>query len=91
MSPNESAQIAALAALDEPLRHALYQYVTRQQKPVSKNQAAEAVGISRAQASFHLDKLAEKGLLETNYQRLTERTGPGLGVGTSCTDAHTDN
>lgn len=40
--------------------------------------AAEA-GISRRLAAFHLDKLAERGLLQTHYARPPGRSGPGAG------------
>lgn len=36
-------------------------------------------GIPRATAAFHLDKLADAGFLEVDYQRLTGRRGPGAG------------
>lgn len=71
--------LSALAVLDEPVRWALYRFVARQPEPVSREQAARAVGLSRAQAGFHLDKLAGEGLLETSFRRLTGRTGPGAG------------
>jgi predicted ArsR family transcriptional regulator len=37
------------------------------------------LGIGRALATFHLDRLAAAGLLEAGYQRLTEKRGPGAG------------
>jgi predicted ArsR family transcriptional regulator len=37
------------------------------------------LGIGRALATFHLDRLATAGLLEAGYQRLTEKRGPGAG------------
>jgi len=46
---------------------------------VSREDAARAVGIGRGLAAFHLDKLAEEGLLETIYRRPAGRTGPGAG------------
>jgi predicted ArsR family transcriptional regulator len=46
---------------------------------VSRDQAADAVGIAHHQAKFHLDRLTAEGLLETNYARLTGRSGPGAG------------
>ena len=73
------AQIAAVAALDEPTRRQLYDYVVRQPAPVSRDEAAEALGLSRATAAFHLDRLVEQDLLDVGYQRRTGRTGPGAG------------
>jgi predicted ArsR family transcriptional regulator len=37
------------------------------------------VGIARKLAAFHLDRLADGGLLETTYARLSGRRGPGAG------------
>ena len=72
-------QITGLAALDEPVRRSLYFHVVEQQRDVSREEAAKALGISRALAGFHLDRLASEGLLETSFRRLTGRAGPGAG------------
>src|SRR4051794_19749711 len=72
-------EIASLAALDEPVRRALYLYVAAQPADVSREQAAQAVGASRSVAGFHLDRLADEGLLEVSFRRLSGRTGPGAG------------
>src|SRR5690606_4759597 len=53
--------------------------VARSPEPVSRDQAAAAVGVQRGLAAFHLDKLAAEGLLDVEYRRLTGRTGPGAG------------
>ncbi len=71
--------LAAIGSLREPVRRSLYQYVAAQPGDVSRDQAAEGVGIQRALAAFHLDKLVEAGLLESSFRRLTGRTGPGAG------------
>lgn len=71
--------LARLAVLAEPARRRLYLYVAPRQEPVGRDEAARAVGISRALAAFHLDRLVEDGLLETEYRRLSGRTGPGAG------------
>ncbi len=70
---------AGIGALADPVRHQLYQYVCSQPAPVSRDQAADAVGVARHQAKFHLDRLAAEGLLESDYARLTGRSGPGAG------------
>ena len=46
---------------------------------VDGNEAAASVGISRALAAFHLDRLVKDGLLIPEYRRLSGRTGPGAG------------
>jgi len=72
-------QLASVAALQDSLRRDLYFYVSRQPPDVSRDQAAKALGISRALAAFHLDKLVEAGLLEASFRRLSDRRGPGAG------------
>ncbi len=71
--------LAALGLLDEPIRRQLYDWVAAQSGPVGREAAARAVGVSRALATFHLDKLAAAGLLDASYRRLTGRVGPGAG------------
>ena len=73
------AQVAGVAALNDPVRRALYQFVASSAEPVSREQAAAAAGVQKALAAFHLDKLADEGLLEFEFRRLTGRTGPGAG------------
>ncbi|MGH2428452.1 MAG: helix-turn-helix transcriptional regulator [Candidatus Limnocylindria bacterium] len=77
--PRVPPELEAMAALREPNRRRLYQYVERQPRAVSRDEAAEAVSISRALAAFHLDKLVELGLLKAEYRRLSGRSGPGAG------------
>jgi predicted ArsR family transcriptional regulator len=72
-------QAAGISALVDPGRRALYQYVVAQPDPVSREQAAGALGMPVHSAKFHLDKLAEQGLLDVEFRRLTGRTGPGAG------------
>src|SRR5262245_54884045 len=72
-------ELATLGALAEPSRRALYDYVVARRGWVSREQAADSVGIQRGIAAHHLDRLAEEGLLDVDYQRLTGRRGPGAG------------
>ncbi len=74
-----TSEIAAIALLDDPVRRALYRYVTRQPDPVGREAAAAAADTTRENAAFHLDRLVDAGLLETSYKRLGGRTGPGAG------------
>jgi len=71
--------VAAIAALDDDVRRALYEYVRAAGQPVTREAAAAAVGISRKLAAFHLDKLVDAGLLDVRYERTSGRTGPGAG------------
>src|SRR5919202_233068 len=72
-------QLTGLAGLGDPLRRGLYRYVAERGDPVSRDDAADAVGISRPLAAYHLDKLIHDGLLEARYQRRSGRRGPGAG------------
>lgn len=76
---NADEQIAAIGVLRDPVRRALYQYVAREAGAVTRDQAAEALGISRALAVFHLDRLADEGLLDVSFRQLSEKRGPGSG------------
>jgi predicted ArsR family transcriptional regulator len=71
--------LAGLSSLDDPVRQRLYEYVAEHDEPISREQAAAAVGIGRTLAAYHLDKLAQAGLLATRYQRPAGRSGPGAG------------
>lgn len=68
-----------MATLDEPTRRRLYEHVVRQVAPVTRDEAAAALGLARATAAFHLDRLADEGLLAVVFERRTGRTGPGAG------------
>jgi predicted ArsR family transcriptional regulator len=74
-----TSRISAVAALDEPTRRRLYEFVVGQAAPVSRDDAADAVAVPRTTVAFHLDKLAAEGLLEVVYERRTGRSGPGAG------------
>ncbi|WP_433786833.1 helix-turn-helix transcriptional regulator [Actinomycetospora sp. CA-101289] len=63
--------VAAVAALGDESRRRMYEFIRGAADPVTRDQAAAAVGISRKLAAFHLDKLVEVGLLDV------EVAGPG--------------
>lgn len=69
----------SIGTLADDTRRELYEHVSAQSEPVSRESAAEAVGIPAHTARFHLDKLVEAGLLDTEFRRLSGRTGPGAG------------
>lgn len=79
MDPSREARILAVAALDEPTRRRLYDHVVRQPAAVTREEAATALDLPRATAAFHLDRLADEGLLDVVFERRTGRTGPGAG------------
>ncbi|MFC7450769.1 helix-turn-helix transcriptional regulator [Rhodococcus daqingensis] len=79
MDPTPHSDISAVSALDEPARRRLYDFVRRHPGPVSRDQAAEALGLARQTAAFHLDKLVDEDLLAVEFARRSGRTGPGAG------------
>jgi predicted ArsR family transcriptional regulator len=72
-------EISVIAALDDPVRRRLYDYVAARGDGVSRREAAAATGIQRTLAAFHLDRLAEAGLVEVTFARPAGRSGPGAG------------
>ncbi len=71
--------VRAIAALHEPTRRRLYEYVAGSDEPVGRDQAADALGIGRPLVAFHLERLLRAGLLTAEYRRLRGRSGPGAG------------
>lgn len=63
----DGGPIKAVAALADDLRQGMYEYVRRERRPVTRDEAAAAVGISRKLAAFHLDKLVAAGLLQAGF------------------------
>jgi predicted ArsR family transcriptional regulator len=66
-------------ALDDDTRRRVYAAVAARRTPAGRDDVAADVGISRTLAAFHLDKLADRGLLTVSYARPAGRTGPGAG------------
>jgi predicted ArsR family transcriptional regulator len=75
----QADRLARIAALGEPLRRGIYLFVASEPEAVSRDRAAARFGVSRAVAAFHLDKLADLGLLEVEFKRPAGRGGPGAG------------
>src|SRR5215471_11030510 len=46
----------------------MYEFIRAARRPVTRDEAAAAVGISRKLAAFHLDKLVDAGTLRARYQ-----------------------
>jgi predicted ArsR family transcriptional regulator len=74
-----AADVAAVASLDEPTRRRIYDHVRAHSVQVSRDDVADALGVPRRTAAFHLDRLAEQGLLVVSVARLSGRSGPGAG------------
>ena len=74
-----SADVSAVASLEEPTRRRIYDHVRSRPAPVSRDDVADALGVRRRTAAFHLDRLAEQGLLVVSFARRSGRSGPGAG------------
>lgn len=72
-------QVTSIALLADPFRWALYRFVGASEDYVGRDEAAREVGASRSLVAYHLDRLAEEGLLEVHFRRLSGRQGPGAG------------
>ena len=79
MGEDFAAAVSGVSALADPVRRRLYLYVVAQPEPVGRDEAATQAGVARHTAKFHLDRLVDDGLLETEFRRLSGRTGPGAG------------
>lgn len=79
MEADLSKSIAPLAALEDELPRRIYLFIRRTRRPVSREEVATEVGISRRLAAFHLERLLEHGLLKATYARPPGRSGPGAG------------
>ena len=75
----DAADLMAVGLLAEPTRQRLYLYIRERQEAVGREEAARHVGVKPRIAAFHLDRMAEAGLLDIEYRRLSGRVGPGAG------------
>lgn len=76
---DREAHVADIATLDQPLRRQLYALLIERDDWLGRDAAAETLDVPRSVAAFHLDKLAEAGLVEVRFARLGGRDGPGAG------------
>ncbi|MFB6849051.1 helix-turn-helix transcriptional regulator [Streptomyces sp. NPDC056373] len=65
--PTGSA-IDSVSVLSEDSRRRMFAFIRRAGRPVTRDEAAASVGISRKLAAFHLDKLVDAGLLRARYE-----------------------
>ena len=60
--------IQALAALGDESRRRMFAFARQAGRPISRDDAAAEVGISRKLAAFHLERLVEAGLLRSHFE-----------------------
>lgn len=73
-----SRRLSAVASLGDRTRRALFDYVRSAGRPVGRDEAAEAVGLTRGAAAAQLDRLAEEGVLSVTFSK-PGGGGPGSG------------
>ncbi|MFD0332223.1 hypothetical protein ACFQZC_38520 [Streptacidiphilus monticola] len=59
--------IESVSALSDLSRRGMFAFIRRSDHPVTRDEAAASMGISRKLAAFHLDKLVDAGLLRARY------------------------
>lgn len=72
-------RLGALTSLGEDRRRALYLFVRGAGRPVGRDEAADAAGLSRGAAAAHLDRLVDDGVLAASYSKPAGSGGPGSG------------
>jgi len=79
MSDSFARRVSAIGCLDDPVRRSVYEAVSAHPDGIGRAALADELGLARSTAAFHLERLADEGLVETVSRRLTDRTGPGSG------------
>ena len=80
MTPeDQNSRLTAVASIHDPLRRALFDFISASDSAVGRDEAANALGMARTTAAFHLDHLVDDGVLTVEFKRLSGRTGPGSG------------
>jgi predicted ArsR family transcriptional regulator len=72
-------QAERYAVLEDAQRRAIYQFVRRTHRPVTREEVAAELEVSRGLAAFHLERLLEAGWLTADAVRPPGRGGPGGG------------
>lgn len=75
----QGARLAAVASIHDPLRRALFDFISASGTAVGRDEAAQALDMARGTAAFHLDRLVADGVLTVEFKRLSGKTGPGSG------------
>ena len=78
-SDAEDRGLNAVAALADPIRKAVYEFVRTSEDAVGRDECAARLKLARNTVAFQLDKLANQGLLHVEFRRLNGRGGPGSG------------
>ncbi|MCU1570239.1 MAG: hypothetical protein JWR33_980 [Naasia sp.] len=72
-------------AMDESPREAdsigraLFRLILASDRPVSRNEASDLLGLPKSTIAAHLERMTRAGALVTTTRKTTDRTGPGSG------------
>ncbi|MGQ5640605.1 MULTISPECIES: helix-turn-helix transcriptional regulator [unclassified Streptomyces] len=64
----DHSSLTSLAALGDATRRRMFEIIRRERRPVTREEVADSLGISRKLAAFHLDKLVAAGLLQARVE-----------------------
>ncbi|MFF1262964.1 MULTISPECIES: helix-turn-helix domain-containing protein [unclassified Streptomyces] len=64
----DHTSLTTLAVLGDEQRRRMFDFIRQERHPVTREEVAATLGISRKLAAFHLDKLVTAGLLRSHYQ-----------------------
>ncbi|MGI5138248.1 MULTISPECIES: helix-turn-helix transcriptional regulator [unclassified Streptomyces] len=64
----DHTSLTTLAALGDDLRRRMFDFIRQERRPVTREEVAASLGISRKLAAFHLDKMVAVGLLRSHSQ-----------------------
>ncbi|MEV5877331.1 helix-turn-helix domain-containing protein [Streptomyces sp. NPDC052101] len=67
----DHASLTSLAALGDATRRRMFELIRQERRPMTREEVADSLGISRKLAAFHLDKLVAAGLLQARYESPT--------------------
>lgn len=65
--PDQRALLDSVGVLGDESRWRLFSFVRRARRAVTREEAAQTVGMSRTLAAFHLDKMVAAGVLRSRY------------------------
>jgi predicted ArsR family transcriptional regulator len=68
-----------LDTLGDPALREVALFVRAQERPVTADDVAGALGLARSVARWRLERLAAAGVVTTGFERRTGRSGPGAG------------